>query len=186
VKDDVPLIERSLVGDDPTGVHSRQDALEQVFAARVWWSPSFGLRRNDSKLLHRSTHPLALEQSEMQMIHNRFLRSLGRVRPGRGDVSPPKRTSCTLALLLPRPLAQWRDGPNPIRSYRWVVSEASHRAPPTRVFVGVHAQRREARALGAPNAGRDPETAHPIHVRPALRAVEVEVLKFALQTGRSP
>jgi hypothetical protein len=45
VKDDVPLIERSLVGDDVAGVHGRQDTLEQVLAARVWWSPSFGLGR---------------------------------------------------------------------------------------------------------------------------------------------
>jgi hypothetical protein len=71
VKDDVPLSERSLVGDDAAGVHGRQDALEQEFAARVW-SPSFGLGRHDSQLLHRSTHPLELEQSDIQMVRDLF------------------------------------------------------------------------------------------------------------------
>jgi hypothetical protein len=65
VKDDVPLIERSLVGDDAAGVHGRQDPLEQVFAARVWWSPSCGLGRHDSQLLHCATLSLELEQSDM-------------------------------------------------------------------------------------------------------------------------
>jgi hypothetical protein len=49
MKDDVPLIERSLVGDDVAGVQGRQEMLEQVFAARVP-SPSFGLRRKPARM----------------------------------------------------------------------------------------------------------------------------------------
>jgi len=48
-----------LVGDDAAGVHRRQDALEQVLAARVW-SPSFDLGRNGSQLLHVPTPPMIL------------------------------------------------------------------------------------------------------------------------------
>ena len=60
VKDDVPLLERSLVGDDVAGVHGREDTLKQVFAARVWWSPSFSLGRNDRQLRQCSTPSLGL------------------------------------------------------------------------------------------------------------------------------
>jgi hypothetical protein len=60
MKDDVPPIERSLVGDDMAGVHGRQDVPEQVFAARVRFS-SFGLGRRDSQLLHCAIPSLELE-----------------------------------------------------------------------------------------------------------------------------